>query len=134
MAAIPRVPGHKLDSNGNACVTLGTTMSGEDQDLDRQWGGPKSGYTQITTATTQTIKSGSGVLYAVEVVTGGAGSSVTVYDNTAGSGTKLIDAAPTDVTRACYTPGPPGMAGDFETGLTVVTSGGTPAVINIWWI
>lgn len=126
--------GRKLDSNGNAYTTMGTTFSGEDQDLDRMWGGPKATYTQISTATTTTVKSGPGVFYGLRVVTGGAGSSVTVYDNTTNAGTKLIDAAPTAVSGATILPGPEGIALETVTGLTVVTSGGTPAVINILWI
>lgn len=113
---------------------LSALLAGEDQTLDRHWGGAKAGYTQITTNGTTTIKAAPGILYGVEVVTAGVASSVTVFNNVTNSGDKIIDAAATDIVRACYTPGPESMAGDLDVGITVVTAGTTPATINIWWL
>lgn len=72
----------------------------------------------ITTATTTTVKSGAGTLHGINVNTKGTvASTVTVYDNTAASGTKL---ATLDSLN---------LAGwnqydvNFATGLTIVTTG-----------
>lgn len=75
-------------------------------------------FSNISTSTTTTVKSGSGSLRGVTVNTKGAvASTVTIYDNTAGSGTKIgiIDSL--------------NLSGQFlfdvafATGLTVVTTG-----------
>lgn len=75
-------------------------------------------FANITTSTTTTVKSGSGVLHAVIVNTKGTvASTTTIYDNTAGSGTiiGIIDSLT--------------LAGTFQfdinfaTGLTLVTTG-----------
>lgn len=75
-------------------------------------------FANITTATTTTVKSGAGVLRGVTVNTKGTiASTITIYDNTAGSGTKIgtIDSL--------------NLAGQFlfdvafATGLTLVTTG-----------
>ncbi len=75
-------------------------------------------FANITTATTTTVKSGAGVLHGVTVNTKGTiASTITIYDNTAGSGTKIgtIDSL--------------NLAGQFlfdvafATGLTLVTTG-----------
>lgn len=124
-----------VDEDGNLKVSLGTTTAGEDTTLDRQLVANAANYTQISTNATTTVKASRGLFFAIEVVTAGAGQTVTVYDNVTNSGTKLLDAAPTDVVRSSYTPGQiSGMAGICATGITVVTSGGTPAVINVWWV
>ena len=46
-------------------------------------------YTNITGQATTTIKSGSGVLHTICVNTAAATETITIYDNTAGSGTKI---------------------------------------------
>jgi hypothetical protein len=75
-------------------------------------------FRNITTATTTVVKTGAGVLRGITINTKGTiASSVTIYDNTAGSGTKIatIDSL--------------NLAGQFEydiafaTGVTVVTTG-----------
>lgn len=79
----------------------------------------------ITDASTTTLKSGAGKLHSIVVNTRGVTSNVTVYDNTAGSGTKIatID---TTLTTAVFE-----YDLAFTTGLTVVTTGGTPADLTI---
>jgi len=74
------------------------------------------------TATT-TVKGGSGILIGVSINTKGASSNtLTIYDNTAGSGTKIatID---TTVAAGFYNYG--GLY--FRTGLTLVSATGTGA-------
>lgn len=81
-------------------------------------------YTNITTAATTTVKTGSGVIERITVNTGGASSIWVAYDNTAGSGTKIAtgsSATQTTLTYNCR----------FATGLTIVTSTGTPADITV---
>lgn len=79
---------------------------------------PGFSFQNITTATTTTVKSGAGVLHGVTVNTKGTiASTITIYNNTAGSGTKIgtIDSL--------------NLAGQFlfdvafTTGLTLVTTG-----------
>lgn len=73
-------------------------------------------YSNLTSAATTIVKSGSGILEKIIINTGVASTTVTVYDNTAASGTKIATAATTTqgvLTYGCR----------FGTGLTVVTSG-----------
>lgn len=72
----------------------------------------------ISTATTTTVKSGSGFVHIIRIV-GGTMGNVTIYDNTAASGTVLLPTVTAvngiivldDVT--------------FTTGLTIVTAAAT---------
>lgn len=85
-----------------------------------------SGYsaTNITTATTTTVKSGAGIFRGLIVNTGGASSTAAVYDSLTGSGTLLGTFS--TATQVSLTPD---IA--FTTGLTVVTANGTPANITV---
>jgi hypothetical protein len=74
-------------------------------------------YSNIVLAapTTTVIKSGSGILVGVVCNTPASGAVATVYDNTAGSGTKIatiLGTAQSSLRYDCR----------FSTGLTVVTS------------
>jgi hypothetical protein len=71
-------------------------------------------YKNITSATTTVVKAGPGQLHFIVVNTPGTTNTVTIYDNTAASGTKIgtiTAAAQGSVRYEC----------DFTTGLTVVT-------------
>ena len=84
------------------------------------------GYNHISTNTTTTVKSGSGILRSVTVNTKGAtANTATVYDNTAGSGAVI---AVIDTTASLGT-----LRYDvvFSTGLTVVTASGTAADLTV---
>lgn len=81
--------------------------------------------THMTTATTTTCKSGAGVLHTITINTRGVTSTATVYDNTAGSGT-IIAVLDTTLSTTAFT-----YDATFATGLTVVTTGGTPADLTI---
>ncbi len=80
-------------------------------------------YSNITSATTTTVKSGAGFLHAITVNTTAAGA-ITVYDNTAGSGTKVATLKSSvgeqtfifDVT--------------FGTGLTIVTAAASDITVS----
>jgi len=82
----------------------------------------------IPTNTTTVVKSGSGLLHSVIINTRGVATTVTLYDNTAGSGTKLATIDTTlSTTSFLYDIG-------FRNGLTAVTAGTTPADLTITWM
>lgn len=82
-------------------------------------------YSNIAGNGTTTVKTIPGRLHSVTVNTKGATSTATIYDSLAGSGTKI---ATIDTTANVGT-----LVYDclFNTGLTVVTTGGTPADITL---
>jgi hypothetical protein len=85
-------------------------------------------YTNITTATTTTPKSGGGVLHTICVnALGTVASSATVYDNTAGSGTKIATLN-TLALLGCQT-----YDVTFATGLTIVTTGTVAPDLTASW-
>lgn len=69
------------------------------------------------------VYSGPCVLYGVKVVT--AGTSATVYDNTAASGTAPITGEATTSAGAVLTPGGPGIGVQMDTGIYLALTGGT---------
>ncbi len=81
-------------------------------------------YTNIASATTTTVKSGRGTLARFVINTTAAGA-ITVYDNTAGSGTKIAtfpsNAVVGDYTFGCR----------FLTGLTIVTAAASDITV-VW--
>jgi len=93
---------------------------------------------RITGNTTSTVKSGAGILHSVIIGDNTTEGIITIYDNTAGSGTILIQ-------LDCGTPsggllsssGQPGpfstgpLSLGFNTGLTVVTSGSTSNDVTV---
>jgi hypothetical protein len=81
-------------------------------------------FNNITTATTTTVKSGAGTLHAIVFNTIVASATVTVYDNTTATGTKIgTYTLPSTITSD----NPFEILYDaaFATGLTIVTSGAT---------
>lgn len=87
--------------------------------------------TNMTTNTTTTIKSGSGLLHAIDVQVGATTTGlVTCYDNTAGSGTVLATITTTVATG--YTEHVRDIP--FATGLTCVTSAaaGAADLMFVW--
>lgn len=77
-----------VDALRNLKVTLGTLISGEDQTLNRLWGGWKGAYFAEFSAD-QLVKSGAGALHTVTFSSDAAATAGTIiiYDNTAESGT-----------------------------------------------
>jgi predicted RecA/RadA family phage recombinase len=76
-------------------------------------------FTNTTGAATTTIKSGAGVFAGICLNNGTASSTITIYDNTAGSGTKIASIAPGSVAlfgTCTY------WDAEFATGLTIVTT------------
>jgi hypothetical protein len=80
-------------------------------------------YKNITTDTTTTLKSGSGYLHTVCVNTPAATGTVTIYDNTAGSGTKIGAITSFASVPGCFT-----YDVAFWTGLTIVTATAAPDI------
>lgn len=76
----------------------------------------------ISTATTTTCKSGSGRLKRITIGETAAGA-ITVYDNTAGSGTVIA------VLKASIAEGTYEFDVNFTTGLTVVTAGASKLTV-----
>lgn len=98
-----------------ASCTGGSNISGPPKVCSLTPGGLAS---HISTATTTVVKSGAGFLHSITINTKGTvASTVTVYDNTAGSGTVLavIDSLTLSGTFALNVA--------FATGLTIVTTG-----------
>lgn len=83
-----------------------------------------SNYQNITTGTTTTVKTGPGILRGMSVNTTAAGT-ITVYDNTAASGTK-IGTFKTSIAEGWYP-----LNCRFSTGLTVVTAAASD--ITMFW-
>lgn len=80
-------------------------------------------FRNITTATTTTVKSGAGVLHSLCVNKFVASATVTIYDNTAASGTLIAT-----ITNPATLLDEGGLGCDvfdaaFSTGLTIVTVG-----------
>lgn len=72
----------------------------------------------ITTATTTVVKKGPGILLSV-VINATLTGTVTIYDNTAASGTKIATIAAGSGQGSVF-----GYLCQFTTGLTIVTSAG----------
>lgn len=80
--------------------------------------------TYISTATTTTVKSGKGNLAKI-VLTETAAGAITVYDNTAGSGT-IIAAFKASVVEGSYE-----FNCKFSVGLTIVTAAASKLTV-VW--
>lgn len=74
-------------------------------------------YLNITGQATTTVKSGSGILHTICVNTPAATETITIYDNTAGSGTKIGTVTVYATTNPCLT-----YDVNFTIGLTLVTA------------
>lgn len=80
-------------------------------------------YTNIASATTTVVKSGTGILKAITVNTTAAGA-ITVYANTAASGTKIATLK-SSVAEGTYE-----FNVAFATGLTIVTAAASDVTVS----
>jgi hypothetical protein len=80
-------------------------------------------YSNIATNTTTTVKSGEGVLHSIVVNTTAAGA-ITIYDSTAGSGTKI------GTMKASIAEGTYIFDVKFSTGLTIVTAAASDITVS----
>lgn len=87
-------------------------------------------HTNISTQTTTAVKASQGTLVGIMVNTKAANGVITVYDNTAGSGTTIatITAPATLLDNAQYFH----YGVHFRTGLTIVTATATQNITVIW--
>lgn len=101
----------------------------------------RASYSRITGNTTSTVKSGVGVLRGIIIGNNSSGGTVTVYDNTAGSGTVIMrlqcGTAAGGLLSSTGIPaplliGPLGIK--FTTGLTVVTAGASSNDITMEYL
>lgn len=86
-------------------------------------------YTHLNANGTTSIKSGPGTLAALSINTkGGSSNTITIYDNTTGSGTiiAVIDSTSSLYTFPFYV--------NFSTGLTIVIATGTAPDITVSWL
>jgi len=81
------------------------------------------GGSYISTATTTTVESGPCVLHSIVIGETAAGA-ITVYDNTAGSGT-VIAVLKASIVEGTYT-----FNRQLSTGCTVVTAGASKITVN----
>jgi hypothetical protein len=82
-------------------------------------------FTNITTSTTTTCKSGAGTLRSITINQAGtSASTAVVYDNTAGSGTKIGTLDTLSGSRTLT------YDVSFATGLTIVTTGAPDLTIS----
>lgn len=77
----------------------------------------------ISTATTTTVKSGPGKLHSIVLGETSAGA-ITIYDNTAGSGT-IIGVLKASIAEQEFI-----FDCRFRTGLTIVTAGASKLTVN----
>lgn len=84
-------------------------------------------YSNITSAATNTLRTGAGFLERVTVNKPVSASTITVYDNTAGSGTKIALITNSTVVTPYSLP----YGVKFTTGLTIVTSGADDVTV-VW--
>lgn len=119
-----------LDAIGSARTTLATQIAGEDLVADVMKVEQRFNYLNITTNTTTVVKTGAGYLQQFTVNNPGkftvADLAITVYDNTAASGT-LIGTWTMPVVATAQAIPPITLNVAFNTGLTIVTSGPTVA-------
>ena len=91
------------------------------------FGGPHS-FSNLAAAATTTVKTGSGLLHTINVTTAGAAAStITVYDNTAGSGTVIATIDGTGLQSYL-------LDLEFLTGLTVVIAGSTAPKVTFTYL
>jgi hypothetical protein len=110
-----------VDNNNNVPITQSTATAGEDLANDVTKVEQRYSGLNISTATTTVVKTGVGMLHSIVVNKHVATGVITIYDNTAASGTKLA----TITTGAALLSDPPLDAIydiSFTTGLTIVTS------------
>jgi hypothetical protein len=103
-------------------TTLATLIRGELQQFNRLAGGAIVQRSGEVTAD-GIIHTGPCIFYALKVIV--AGTSASVFDNTAGSGTRVINAEATTTAGAVLTPAGPGVGVLMQNGIYLDLTGGT---------
>lgn len=112
-----------LDQAGNAYVTLGSAMMGEDFTLNQTKTRYPGKPTRITTATTTVIASTYSHIHVVTIEVALTGT-VTIYNNNAASG-QIVALLPINLAAGTYV-----LDMDCPLGLTVVTSAADRVLIS----
>ncbi len=120
----------ETDATGNLRTAEASAAQAEDNTVGVFKVEQRFSATNMTTATTTTIKSGAGLLHAIIVNKAIAAATISLFDNTAGSGTSL---GVITFGAALLTDPPLNAIYDvsFSTGLTVTTSGATNITL-VW--
>lgn len=105
-------------------VSLTSEIAGEDSASDRMKVEQRYSGVNISTATTTVVKNGPGFLRGI-MVQGGAAGTITIYDNTAASGTLIGPGFDATNALAWYP-----FDREFDTGLTIVTSAATKIYVE----
>lgn len=114
----------QADSLGNLKETLGTTIAGEDIPNDVLKTENRLNLTYISTATTTVVKTGAGLLHAINIQ-GTTTGTVIGYDNTTATGTPIFS-YPIGTPTGTYT-----YNGALSIGLTVVTSAADKVTLSV---
>lgn len=110
------------DLHGNTLISQGTLIHGEDETFDVMKVSTRYASAYISTATTTVVKSGEAILGRI-IVNGGTTGTITVYDNTAASGSVIADFDTTNA-LAVYE-----FGCICSTGITIVTSAATKLTV-----
>lgn len=110
-------------------VSLATNIAGEDLTNDVIKVEERFSFANILSATTTVVKSGAGFLHAITFNKPVASEVWTIYDNTAGSGTKI---GTITLPGTLLSDGPKTAILDvaFSTGLTIVSSSTTDGTVS----
>lgn len=113
----------QVDINGNAMETLATRIAGEDLVNDVQKVEERFSYSNITSIANTVVKTGAGFLHCITVNTTAAGT-ITIYDNTAASGTKIGTMAASIGQNTYF------YNVQFATGLTIATAAASDITVS----
>jgi hypothetical protein len=108
-------------------LSLGLAFPAYPQISPPTWIGAAYNFLNITTDATTTVFSGPGVLGAVCVNTTASTETITIYNNTAGSGTKLGTITLGTSSGGCFA-----YNAYLSTGLTIVTAVAAGDLTVIW--
>ena len=108
-------PVHIVD---NELVEVGADVTNDVLKVEQRYA-----YSYISSATTTTVKSGAGFLHAITLGETAAGA-ITVYDNTAGSGT-VIAVLKASIAEQTFV-----LNVSFGTGLTIVTAAASKLTVS----
>ena len=108
-------------------LLLGLSLPAPAQVAPAQYIAAAYAYLNITTDTTTTVHSGNTVLGAICINTTAANETITIYDNTAASGTKVGIITLTTGSGGCFN-----YNAYLATGLTIVTATAAADLTVIW--
>lgn len=112
-----------VGSTGGLLTEMATAIAGEDLTADVLKVEQRYSATYISTATTTTVKTGAGFLHSITLGETAAGA-ITIYDNTAGSGT-VINVLKASIAEQTFE-----FNVAFGTGLTIVTAGASKLSVS----